>query len=115
MNISKCLSQSNVIGWSNIVQGAAGGFHTIGLKSYGRVVAIGDNSQSQIQFHGWNFIVTTPCKGDYHEDGDVEAVDLVPQPGVGISSANSGNDVSLSSVDEDFGRSDDPTSRVELI
>ncbi len=35
--------QLSVGSWSNIVQVAAGGYHTVGLKSNGTVAAVGSN------------------------------------------------------------------------
>jgi hypothetical protein len=43
--------------WSNIVQVAAGGGHTVGLKADGTVVAVGENSSGQCNVLEWNLLV----------------------------------------------------------
>lgn len=72
--------------WTNIVAIAAGGGgkdckgsgHTVGLRSDGRVVAVGDNEFGQCDTSGWTEIVAVAC-GDWHtvglkSDGTVVAV-----------------------------------------
>lgn len=71
--------------WSNIVAVAAGGGsntapgegHTVGLRSDGKVVAVGDNKYNQCDVEGWEDIVAIAA-GDWftiglHPDGSVEA------------------------------------------
>jgi hypothetical protein len=70
--------QCNVGGWTDIVQVAAGGFHTVGLKSDGTVVAVGWNHYGQRDVSGWTSI-TQVATGTYHtvgvkEDGPIVAV-----------------------------------------
>ena len=48
--------QLNVDDWTDIVQVAAGGYHTIGLKSDGTVVAVGNNFYSQCNSFGCGLI-----------------------------------------------------------
>jgi hypothetical protein len=57
---------------------AAGGFHTVGLKSNGRVVAVGKNDDGQCDVGGWRN-VTQVSAGGFHTvrlkaDGNVVAV-----------------------------------------
>jgi hypothetical protein len=44
--------QCNVGNWTNIVQVAAGWYHTVGLKSDGTVVAVGDNPRDPVLSKG---------------------------------------------------------------
>ena len=46
--------QCDVGGWTDIIQVAAGEWHTVGLKSDGTVVAVGSNIYGQC---GWMLIV----------------------------------------------------------
>ncbi|WP_240986091.1 RCC1 domain-containing protein [Acididesulfobacillus acetoxydans] len=48
--------QCNVSGWRDIVAVAAGCAHTIGLKSDGTVVAVGDNEYGQCDVSDWRGI-----------------------------------------------------------
>ena len=43
--------------WSDIVAIAAGQYHTVGLKSDGTVVAVGDNLYGQCEVSDWTDIV----------------------------------------------------------
>ena len=49
--------QCNVGNWTDIVQVAADGDHTVGVKSDGTVVAVGDNYYGQCDVGGWTNIV----------------------------------------------------------
>ena len=40
--------------WTGIVQVAAGGSHTVGLKTDGTLVAVGDNRYSQYSTFDWD-------------------------------------------------------------
>jgi len=55
-------------GWTDIVQVAAGLHHTVGLKSYSTVVAVGDNSDGQCNVGGWTDIIQVAA-GDLHTVG----------------------------------------------
>jgi len=44
--------QCDVGGWTNIVQVAAGGRHTVGLKADGTMVAVGHNLYGQCNVGG---------------------------------------------------------------
>ena len=70
--------QCKVNGWRNIVQVAAGGVHTVGLKADGTVLAVGYNDDGQCKVNGWRNIVQFAA-GCYHTvglkaDGTVVAV-----------------------------------------
>jgi len=54
---SNSYGQSNVSGWTGIIQIAAGAYHTVGLKSDGRVVAVGKNDCGQCNVSGWTDII----------------------------------------------------------
>jgi hypothetical protein len=41
-------------GRTNIIQVDAGGWHTVGLRSDGTVVAVGDNTSGQCNVGGWD-------------------------------------------------------------
>ena len=43
----------NVGGWMDILQVAGGGYHTVGLKEDGTVVAVGDNGYGQCNVGAW--------------------------------------------------------------
>jgi hypothetical protein len=43
--------------WTDIINITAGGAHTVGVKSEGNVVAVGDNSSGQCDVGGWDLIV----------------------------------------------------------
>jgi len=49
--------QCNVSSWTDIVQIAAGWYHTVGLKSDGSVVAVGWNLSGQCSVEYWRDIV----------------------------------------------------------
>jgi len=70
----------NVGSWTDIVQVAAGRWHTVGLKDDGTVVAVGDKASGQCNVGGWSDI-TWVAAGMYHTvglktDGTVVAVGL---------------------------------------
>ena len=70
--------QCEVSDWQGIVAVSAGGYHTVGLKSDGTVVAVGCNDDGQCNVSGWQDIVTISA-GDKHtvglkSDGTVVAV-----------------------------------------
>ncbi|HSW58000.1 MAG TPA: hypothetical protein VLH15_06330, partial [Dehalococcoidales bacterium] len=65
-------------GWTDIIQVAAGWYHTVGLKADGRVVAEGFNGFGQLGVGGWTDIIQVAA-GYGHTvglkaDGTVEAV-----------------------------------------
>ena len=49
--------QCELAGWTDIVAVSAGGDHTVGLKSDGTVVAVGDNDDGQCEVADWTDIV----------------------------------------------------------
>jgi alpha-tubulin suppressor-like RCC1 family protein len=51
------LGQTDVGGWTDIIQVAAGHLHTVGLKSDGTVVAVGWNGYGQTNVSGWTGII----------------------------------------------------------
>ena len=57
---------------------AAGGFHTVGLRSDGSVVAVGSNEYGQCEVSGWTHIVAIAAKNTHtvglRSDGSVVAV-----------------------------------------
>jgi alpha-tubulin suppressor-like RCC1 family protein len=60
---------------------AAGGYHTVGLKSDGTVLAVGDNEYGQCDVGGWTGIVQVAA-GRWHtvglkSDGTVVATGLI--------------------------------------
>jgi alpha-tubulin suppressor-like RCC1 family protein len=70
--------QCDVGGWTDIIQVAAGYWHTVGLKSDGTVVAVGYNYYGQCDVGGWTDIIQVAA-GGYHtvglkSDGTVVAV-----------------------------------------
>lgn len=84
--------QCAVDGWTDVVQVAAGRYHTVGLRADGTVVAVGSNEQRQCNVDGWTDIVAIAA-GGYHtvglkSDGTVVAVgvDRYGQCGVHIFS-----------------------------
>ena len=86
---SNTWGQSEVGGWTDIIQVAAGERHTVGLRSDGTVVAVGSNEDGQLNVDSWTDIVQIDC-GRYYtvglrSDGTVLAVggDLSGQLGVG--------------------------------
>ena len=60
--------QCNVGNWTDIVQVAAGGWHTVGLKADGTVVALGDNEYGQCDVGNWADI-TQAAAGRWHTVG----------------------------------------------
>jgi alpha-tubulin suppressor-like RCC1 family protein len=60
--------QCDVDSWTNITQIAAGGWHTVGLKSDGTVVAVGLNWFGQCDVDSWTNI-TQVAAGGYHTVG----------------------------------------------
>ena len=73
------LSDGTVVGydWKNVISVAAGGWHDVGLKSDGTVVATGDNTYNQCNTSSWTDIKVISA-GDRHtvgvkEDGTVVA------------------------------------------
>lgn len=49
--------QTNVSNWENITAVAAGTYHSVGLRSNGTVVAVGDNSCGQCEVSDWRDII----------------------------------------------------------
>ena len=45
--------ECDVAGWRDIVAVSAGSSHTVGLKSDGTVLAVGDNEYGQCDAAGW--------------------------------------------------------------
>jgi hypothetical protein len=71
-------NQCEVGSWTDIVQVAGGGWHTVGLQSDGTVVAVGENSFGQCDVGSWTDIVQVAA-GSWHtvglqSDGTVVAV-----------------------------------------
>ena len=60
--------QFNVDKWTDIVAIGAGHRHTVGLKSDGTVLAVGENNNSQCDVSFWHDIVAISA-GDYHTVG----------------------------------------------
>jgi alpha-tubulin suppressor-like RCC1 family protein len=56
--------QRNVSGWTGIIQVAAGGYYTLGLKADGTVVATGDNTYGQCNVAGWR--LGQPSQGMFY-------------------------------------------------
>ena len=50
--------QCDVSDWKDIVAVSAGNGHTVGLKSDGTVVAVGENDDGQCDVKSWNNIKT---------------------------------------------------------
>jgi hypothetical protein len=70
----------DVGGWTDIIRVAAGRYHTVGLKSDGSVLAVGDNASGRCDVGGWTDIIRVAA-GTYHtvglkSDGTVVAVGL---------------------------------------
>jgi alpha-tubulin suppressor-like RCC1 family protein len=59
---------SDVTGWTDIVQVAAGRYHSLGLKSDGTVVGVGWDNHGQLNVSGWTDIVQVAA-GAYHSLG----------------------------------------------
>ena len=70
--------QCEVSGWRDIVAVSAGKYHTVGLKSDGTVVAVGDNKHGQCEVSAWRDIVAVSAGYDHtvglKSDGTVVAV-----------------------------------------
>jgi len=62
------LGQCNVGNWTDIIQVAAGGWHTVGLKSDGTVVTVGDTYFGQCDVGDWTDI-TQVAAGEIHTVG----------------------------------------------
>lgn len=60
--------QCDVDSWTDIVAISAGQYHTVGLKSDGTVVAVGENSYGQCDVDSWKNIVSI-CTGEDHTVG----------------------------------------------
>lgn len=80
--------QCNVNGVNNVIQAAAGSFHSVLLLADGTVAAVGDNSYGQCDVSGWTDIVAVAA-GSFHtvglrDDGTVVAAgwDAYGQRGV---------------------------------
>jgi uncharacterized repeat protein (TIGR02543 family) len=70
--------QCDVGGWTDIIQVAAGTYHTVGVRSDGTMVAVGDTGSRQCDIGNWTDIIRTAA-GDVHTvglkaDGTVVAV-----------------------------------------
>jgi len=57
--------QTDVDEWSDIIDVAAGAYHTIGLKSDGTVVAAGKNKKGQCEVSDWENIVAVEASNDF--------------------------------------------------
>jgi len=70
--------ECNVGDWTDIIQVAAGWHHTVGLRSEGTVVAVGDNRWEQCDVDNWMDIIQVAAGGDHtvglKSDGTVVAV-----------------------------------------
>jgi alpha-tubulin suppressor-like RCC1 family protein len=60
--------QCDVGGWTDIIQVAKGGYHTVGLKSNGTVVATGLADYGQCDVGGWTDIIQVAA-GWFHTVG----------------------------------------------
>ena len=60
--------QCDVDSWTDIVAISAGQYHTVGLKTDGTVVAVGENSYGQCDVDSWKNIVSI-CTGEDHTVG----------------------------------------------
>lgn len=58
----------NVSNWANIVAVSAGGYHSLGLKADGTVVATGNREHGQCDVSGWTDIVAVSA-GEAHSIG----------------------------------------------
>jgi alpha-tubulin suppressor-like RCC1 family protein len=71
-------SECNVGDWTDITQVAAGTWHTVGLKSDGTVVAVGDNRFGECDVSNWTDITQVAAGGKHtvgvKTDGTVVAV-----------------------------------------
>ena len=65
---SNFYGQCNVGGVNNVIQAAAGSYHSVLLCADGTVVAVGDNSYGQCDVAGWTDIVAVAA-GSFHTVG----------------------------------------------
>lgn len=65
---SNFYGQCNTDGVNNVIQAAAGRYHTVMLHTNGRVTAVGDNSYGQCNVSDWVDIVSIAA-GEYHTVG----------------------------------------------
>ena len=72
------LGQCKVEGWRNIIQVAAGGWHTVGSKDHNTVVAVGRSLEGQCDVGSWTDITQVATGGSHtvglNSDGTVVAV-----------------------------------------
>ena len=61
--------QRNMHEWSGMVAGAAGWYHTVGVKSDGSVVAVGQNTYGQYNVGGWSGGMAAVAARYYHTVG----------------------------------------------
>ena len=54
---------------------AVGGSHTVGVKTDGTVVAVGNNDYCQCNLFNWHLIVSEPCGCDLNQDGSCNGQD----------------------------------------
>jgi hypothetical protein len=74
--------QCEVSGWTDIIQVAAGDWHTVGLKSDGTVIAIGDNRSKQCNVTDWRLVGIV---ADIRANGSDSSVTLFPQDALSIT------------------------------
>ena len=71
-------SRCNTSLWTDIVAVNAGGFHTVGLKADGTMIAVGSNSNGRCNVRKWTDIVAVSAGGRHtvglKADGTVDAV-----------------------------------------
>lgn len=65
---SNFYGQCNVGGVNNVIQAAAGSYHSVLLRADGTVTAVGDNSYGQCDVSGWTDIVEVAA-GSFHTVG----------------------------------------------
>ena len=95
--------QVEVDGWKDIVAVSAGGLHTVGLKSDGTVVAVGNDENGQLNVNEWEDIIAVSA-GTYNtvglkSDGTVVATKIT------IMDLSDFPDVDPDDFDEDRGQS----------